>query len=101
MFDATARVLGAGLFGQGPAANAFLESFTIHVRALLQVFYPANPLIDDVLAQDFFDEPRIWVDALGEMPEVLAIVKPRVGKEIAHLTYARLAVTPEAKAGTS
>jgi hypothetical protein len=31
------------------------------------------------------------------LPEVLAAVKLRVGNEIAHLPYARLDVTPEAK----
>ena len=97
MFDSTARILAAGVFGPGAATNAFLESFTLHVRALLQVFYPTNPKPDDVIAEDFFDEPRHWADARGELPDVLAAVTLRVGKEIAHLTYARLDVTPEAK----
>src|SRR5436309_229585 len=97
MFDSTARVLASGVFGPGPATNAFLESFTVHVRALLQAFYPMNPKANDVLAEDFFDESELWLTDRGELPEVLAAVKLRVGKEIAHLTYARLDVTPEAK----
>jgi len=97
MFDSTARILAAGIFGAGAASNAFLESFTVHVRALLQIFFPTAPQADDVLAEDFFDEPRLWTDIRGELPDVLGAVKLRVGKEIAHLTYARLDVTPEAK----
>ena len=41
MFDATARVLMAGVFGKESIATyAFLESFAIHARALLHVFFP-------------------------------------------------------------
>ena len=43
MFDATGRALGSGLFGPGPATNAFLESFTLHTRALLQFLFPKDP----------------------------------------------------------
>jgi len=97
MFDATGRALGGGLFGPGPATNAFLESFTIHTRALLQFLFPKDPKPDDVLAEDYFENPSAWLELRGELPEALGIVNRRVGKEIAHLTYARLDVTPETK----
>lgn len=97
MFDATGRALGSGLFGPGPATNAFLESFTIHTRALLQFLFPKDAKPDDVLAEDYFENPDDWFQLRGELPEPLTIVNRRVGKEIAHLTYARLDVTPETK----
>jgi hypothetical protein len=97
MFDATGRALASGVFGAGAATNAFLESFTIHVRALLQFLYPTAPKPDDVLAEDFFDDPTAWAAVRGALPASLDAVNRRVGKEIAHLTYARLDVTPETK----
>jgi hypothetical protein len=97
MFDATARALASGLFGPGPATNAFLESFTIHARVLLQFFYSKSPKPDDVVAEDFFLDASTWLAMRGEMPSTLAAVNNRVGKEIAHLTYARQEVIPEAK----
>jgi len=77
--------------------NALLESFTLHARALVHFFFPSNPWGDDVLAADFFPSPDVWERIRGRMAPVLAKVSPRVGKEVAHLTYARLDVTPEAK----
>jgi hypothetical protein len=97
MFDATGRALGSGLFGPGPATNAFLESFTIHTRGLLQFLFPSDPKPDDVLAEDYFDTPDEWLKVRGDLPEPLSVVNRRVGKEIAHLTYARLDVTTETK----
>jgi len=31
--------------------NAFIESFVIHARVLLDFFYPFNPRPDDVIAK--------------------------------------------------
>jgi hypothetical protein len=97
MFDTTARTLTAGLFGPGIATNAFLESFAIHSRALVQFFYAKSPQADDVIAEDFFPEAHQWQSLRGALPDALTPVSRRVGKELAHLTYARLDVTPEAK----
>lgn len=78
--------------------NALLESFTIHLRALIDFLWePPKVKRDDVLASDFFAKPGHWLQIRGELPEVLQPAKHRAGKEIAHLTYARLAVEPEAK----
>jgi hypothetical protein len=98
MLDCTARVLGMGVFGEGPARNAFLESFTIHARGLLQFFYPpTSPRRDDMLATDFVLNVAEWESARGPMPQLLASVSARVGKEVAHLTYGRLLVTQDTK----
>ncbi len=70
------------------------------MRSLLQFFFPKNPKTDDVLAQDYFENESTWEPVRGEMGPALSRVDARVGKEVAHLTYARLAVTDEAKPWT-
>jgi len=79
-------------------ANALLESFVIHFRALSDFFYPPeNARPDDVLAVDYFDDPMDWNVRLPPLSEALARGRIRAHKEIAHLTYARLLVTSESK----
>ncbi len=97
MFDATAQRLMAGgldlIF-----TNALLESFTVHTRVLLQFLIPTKPRNSHVLADDFFaDDLMAWRKVRGGVPKTLAHVNRRVGAEIAHLTYDRQSVTPEAK----
>ena len=77
--------------------NAYIESFGLHARVLLDFLYNTNGRSDDVLAVDFFDDPTEWIDSIEEKSEILEKVNPRVGKELAHLTYKRLEVTPEEK----
>lgn len=77
--------------------NALVEAFTVHARVLLNVFYPTNPRPDDVLAGDYFDDPETWERERPDLSSTLKLVDRRVGKEVAHLTYARLAVSPEDK----
>ncbi len=50
-----------------------------------------------MVAEDFFAKPEEWAVLRGVMPPALVEVNRRVGKEVAHLTYARLEVTPEEK----
>ena len=77
--------------------NALVESFTIHVRVLIDFLWPVKPRADDVIAGDFFDDSSDW-DALRlTFPAVLEPARRRAGKEVAHLTYARLDVTPDGK----
>jgi hypothetical protein len=97
MFDATARVLMAGLLEEGAARNAFLESFAIHTRALLQFFHPSGSDASDVLAEHFFADRMMWLRLRGGVPKALSDVERRVGNEIAHLSYDRLLVAPEAR----
>jgi len=77
--------------------NAVLESFCLHSRNLLDFLFAEKPYPDDVIAEDYFESPEDWPRIRGDMPPVLEPVRRRVGKELAHLTYARLQVTPEAK----
>src|SRR5688572_21299671 len=93
MLDSLARLLGLGAFGHGPVSNALLESFSIHARALLQFFFPMSPKSDDVLAEDYFGGTAAWEAVRGAEPAALNQVNRRVGKEVAHLTYARLGLS--------
>jgi transcriptional regulator with XRE-family HTH domain len=80
-----------------PLVNALIESFVVHARNLLCVFYGSRQKPDDVLAADFFDDPAQWEKIRPEKTELLEKVARRVGKEMAHLTYARLKVTSQEK----
>ena len=97
MFMTVARSMATGVYGQGALNNAMLESFTIHARVLLDFFYSKRPQKDDVIAEDFFNEPAEWHNIRPEMTEILKKLNKRVGKEVAHLTYARQDITPEDK----
>jgi len=97
MFISLANGLASGIFGEGPIVNALLESFVIHVRAIMDFLYAERPQSDDVIAEDFFASPEEWKNMRPMLSEALSQAKRRAGKEIAHLTYARLDVTPETK----
>lgn len=69
--------------------NALLESFTVHARALFDFLYePPNTRDDDALARNYVGD---WDPPEFQPP--LDLLRGRVGKEIAHLTYGRLAVS--------
>ena len=97
MFMELAGTLAAGRDIPLVTKNALLEAFTVHARVLLSVFYPANPRPDDVLAGDYFDDPATWERERPPLSPALQLVDRRAGKEVAHLTYARLTVSPEEK----
>lgn len=77
--------------------NALLESFIIHARVLLDFLYSSRRKPDDVIAQDFLDNASAWLQQRPKKSRLLKTSHKRVGKELAHLTYARLAVTPDEK----
>jgi hypothetical protein len=79
---------GVPAFMATGAHNALIESFTIHVRALRDFLY-AEPRGDDASAADYFPE-GVWSAIRLPEPDVLRDARRRTGKEIAHLTYARL-----------
>jgi len=98
MFVTLANVQSAGAFGQSAINNALLESFTIHTRAILDFLYRGESREkDDVLAIDFFNNPDEWVSTRPNKSSTLESVHNRVGKEVAHLTYARQEIKPENK----
>lgn len=69
--------------------SAYLESFTVHLRALTDFFYtePKNARTDDVIATDFFDTPGAWVP--GALPQKLEDATTRMNKEVGHITFKR------------
>lgn len=97
MFNSLAQAMMSRVFGQDALNNPILESFTLHARALLDFLYAEKPKVDDVIAEDYFDTPADWLTARPNKTELLGAIHKRVGKEIAHLTYARLDVIAEEK----
>ena len=80
-----------------PMTNAFLESFLIHTRNLLDFLYPQRPKPEDVIAEDFFDDPKTWWLKRHKQTKLLSSSRDRIAKEMVHLTYDRLLVTKERK----
>jgi len=97
MFQTLAQSMASGIAGTGPLNNALLESFTIHVRALIGFFYSEKPRDDDIIAEDFFNNQTDWHSIRPLKTKTLENAKKRADKEVAHLTYNRLDVTPEQK----
>jgi hypothetical protein len=78
-------------------SNALLESFAIHVRALIHFFFDKSGQKDDILALHFFSSPDDWIDQAPPYTDTLKEAKKRADKEVAHLTYTRQKVTPDKK----
>lgn len=97
MLIGTAQILALGVIGPGVLHNALVEAFVIHLRVVLEFLHPSGAKRDDVIAHDFFEDPNVWRRARPLMSDALAKARDRAGAEMAHLTYARLKVTPEAK----
>jgi len=97
MLTSLANGIASGIPGQGPIANALLESFIIHIRAVIDFLYADRPQANDVIAEDFFNTPEQWTKIRPMLSSLLSQAKRRAGKEVAHLTYARLDVTPATK----
>jgi len=97
MLNNLANGLASGIFATGTLNNALLESFAIHVRSLIDFLYPEKVKNDAVISEDYFDSPEIWKKIIPNMSGKLAKAKIRAHKEIVHLTYERLKVTPETK----
>jgi len=98
MFFGLADAMASGEIGQGIIGNALIECFTVHTRVLLDFLYgSAKAREDDVISDDFFDDVSVWSEARPPKTELLDSVHKRVGKEVAHLTYARQKISSEQK----
>lgn len=95
MLTSVAKGLASGIALKGWLQNALLESFIIHVRALLDFLYTDDPKSDDIAAVDYFPEKEDWVSIRPMLSRTLRIARKRAVKEVAHLTYARLNISPE------
>ncbi len=78
--------------------NSFHDSFLIHSRKMIDFFYNSSQSVydDDLIAEDFFENPEIWRKLRPVEPEVLKQTKESIGKLLAHLTY-RLKENPSGK----
>jgi hypothetical protein len=97
MLRVTMRGLDSEVFRGSSSSDVFLESFVIHVRNLIDFFWPPESYkSDDVLAEDFFNEPAAWLGVRpNPMPELLERSRVRAHKMVAHLTYPRILLTEE------
>jgi hypothetical protein len=70
--------------------NAILESFAIHLRNLLDFFYPdrSKPHDDDVIAAYYFDARKLPSD-FPQKSKLLNASKVRAHKQVSHLTTKR------------
>ena len=96
MLSETANALSSGISERGWRLNSLLETFVLHVRAVSDFFYAERKKEDDVLAADFFPDGR-WASLRPNETDLLKRARNRAHKEIVHLTYERLNVTPETK----
>jgi hypothetical protein len=71
---------------RGPVANALIESFAVHARALMD-FFGKRVTRDDALAAHFTPDGTFAGAATAAVPES---VRERLNKQITHLTYARV-----------
>src|SRR5579864_3336346 len=72
----------------GPEKSVYLESFLIHLRNLIDFFYPQSPRPTDVIATDFYDDPAKWNATISSS---LELARTRANKEVSHLTLGRKA----------
>ena len=83
------------------AHNSKVESFAIHTRALLELFFPESysPHDTDFVATHFFSSTKEWVRIRGtEWNQEWADIRNRVSREIAHITSFRKAYPVKEKA---
>lgn len=97
MFTALTNEMIKG-YPAGLINNSLLQSFLTHVRNLTDFLYPKeNSGNDDVIAKHFFENPEDWLKVCPAITPLLREAKRRANKELAHLTYSRLRVSPEQK----
>jgi len=71
---------------QGLDSNVFIEACVLHLRNLIDFFYPTKVQPDDVIAMDYAPN---WDTQCPPISSVLKVARKRAHKELAHLTTAR------------
>lgn len=97
MFLFLADMMRKGLSPSSIKNNAYLESFALHVRNLIDFLYNDKPQDDDVYAGHYFQTAKDWITIRPQITKLLEKSKKRANKEISHLTYTRIDITPEDK----
>lgn len=75
--------------GQTAQINAYVESFSIHLRSLLDFFYADSQKAhkEDVLAEHYLRDPSFWINNRPKLSDSnISQIKGRIGTEIAHLS---------------
>lgn len=71
--------------------NALILSFAVHFRNLYDFLFSNSPNPkDDVLAEQFFDDPTAWPGLRPEVSQSLRTHRNRLNKHLAHITYTRV-----------
>lgn len=76
---------GAITYMEGYMHDALLESWVVHLRNLIN-FLCRPPDKDDVIAEDFFDDPAAWS---RNESDKLKTGRERANKELSHVTEQR------------
>ncbi len=76
-------------------SNLKVEGFALHLKNLVEFFYPSNPGADDVLAADYAAD---WNAKRPATTPLLESARLQAGKELHHLTAQRIAGRPSHKA---
>jgi hypothetical protein len=75
--------------------NLKVEDFALHLKNLIEFFYPSNPDPNDVLAADYVAD---WDSNRPAITSLLESARARAGRELHHLTAQRIAGKPAHKA---
>lgn len=97
MFNNAADYVRLGKARNSFENNSYIEAFVVHGRCLTDFLYIDETNNDDVLAVHFFEDASPFLKSRPEITKLLKSLKARANKEVAHLTYRRLTVTPEIK----
>jgi len=90
MLETTADVLSSQATSGSMLHNSVLESFLVHLRNLIDFLYLPKCKKDDVLAEDYFQDPEVWLKLRPLQGNDLKKAKQRTNKLLSHLTYTRL-----------
>ncbi len=97
---ATVRLAERHGVSRDPESNVLLEAFVMHARCLRDFLWgePKSQQPNDAFAADFC-APGRWNQERGSIPLILARdgLLHRAGREVAHLSYRRLAVGADSK----
>jgi hypothetical protein len=71
-----------------------VEDTVLHLRNLIEFFYPVRPKVDDVIAEHYVAN---WNTKGPAISPVLEKARERANKQLHHLTTQRIAGTPPEK----
>jgi hypothetical protein len=77
--------------------NALIESFAVHTRILIHFFYTPKSRSTDVVADEFFEDPKIWYKTRPRITKFLEKSISMANKQVSHFTEDRLELPKEDK----